>query len=131
MKAFVTAMGGRVRFEAEADSPKALWKKLSLVQGIFDAASACGVCGKTDIRYNHRVAKGFDFYELVCSDPQCNARLSFGQNKEGGGLFAKRKDESGNHLDYDGWSIYRPEHSSEPVPAPRPAAHVENDDVPF
>lgn len=123
-------MGGRVRFEAEADSPKALWKKLSLVQGIFDVAGACGICGKGDIRYNHRVAKGFDFYELVCSEPQCGGRLSMGQNKEGGGLFAKRKDENGNWMDYDGWHKYTGHQETTAQPAGT-AAPINDDDIPF
>lgn len=131
MKAFISAMGGRVRFEAEADKVKELWKKLALVQSIFDAASACGVCGKQEIRYNHRVARGFDYFELVCCDPECNARLSFGQHKEGGTLFPKRKDENGNHLDYDGWARYNPHQESTAQPTGGHAPVDYSSDVPF
>lgn len=132
MKAAISAMGGRVRFEAEASTPTEMWKKLSLVQQIFDADSACGVCGNKEIKFNHRVAKEFDFYELICGDPKCNARLSFGQHKKGGTLFAKRKDADGGWLDYDGWHRWKPDTHAESTDGAPAASRVDDDDsVPF
>lgn len=132
MKAAISAMGGRVRFEAEASTPKEMWKKLALVQSIFDADAACGVCGNKEIRFSHRSPKGFEYFELECGDPKCGARLGFGQHKVGGTLFAKRKDESGNWLDYDGWAKYNPESHAQPeADHGKAGAGMTDDDVPF
>lgn len=49
-------------------------------------------------RLNHRVARDFDFYELISTGPT-QFRFGFGQHKEGGGLFPQDKE---------GWQYYDP-----------------------
>lgn len=105
MKAHLQTQGGKITFEMEANSPKELFKKLALVQEVFDADSECGCCGSGRIRFRSRQVDTFEYYELGCLE--CYARLQFGQHKTGGGLFAKRKDEDGNYLDNRGWSVYK------------------------
>jgi hypothetical protein len=46
-----------------------------------------------EIRPNCRTVDGFDYYSLRCL--ACGAELSFGQRKDGSGLFPKRKTDDG------------------------------------
>lgn len=106
MKATVSVFGGRVSFEMEAESQKALFKKLAMVQEIFAADDSCGCCNGQNIIYRTRNWEGYDYYELHCQD--CHAELKFGQRREGGGLFPKRKDDQTMEwLPNRGWSIYQ------------------------
>jgi len=104
MKAHYRAFGGRLVIEIEGDTIKSLFQQIGPVAEVLDADNACGKCSSPNIYPRARTAQGFDFYELVCSD--CGAKLSFGQNKAGGGLFPKRVDEHGNRLDHRGWHVY-------------------------
>jgi hypothetical protein len=119
----------RITFEMEADNPKALWKKIALVQEIFDTDRKCGCCQSENIRFRSRQVDDFEFFELGCID--CHARLQFGQNKKGGGLFAKRRDEDGNYLPDNGWSVYKPKTTSEPTQRTNAKDDLVDDDVPF
>ncbi|RLG45043.1 MAG: hypothetical protein DRN81_02950 [Thermoproteota archaeon] len=47
----------------------------------------CVNCDCGDLAVNYRMAKGFEFFAIVC--PKCGFRLQFGQYKEGGGFFLK------------------------------------------
>ena len=119
---------GRMEFQIEGDSPKALFKKLSLVQEIFEADNKCGACGSSDIKVQARQHDDFEFFELACRE--CSARLQFGQHKKGGGLFAKRRDEDGNYLDGNGWTKFQAKTTAAPAAKPNKAQEVD-DDVPF
>lgn len=130
MKATYHSANGRIHFEMDADNPKALWKKIALVQEIFDTDHNCGCCDSVNIRFRSRQVDDFEFFELGCMD--CFARLQFGQNKKGGGLFPKRRDEEGNYLDHRGWAVYKKKESDAPPPASRNAKDdLGDDDVPF
>jgi hypothetical protein len=48
------------------------------------------------------------YYELWCQNPDCRAKLGFGQHKTGDTLFPKRKDKEGNWLSDNGWVVYVP-----------------------
>lgn len=62
----------------------------------------CGVCGSPNVGLNHRVSGGYDFYGVKCFS--CGARLDFGQQRDGGGLFPKRKLPSGEYdKEHQGW----------------------------
>jgi hypothetical protein len=49
---------------------------------------------------------GNEYYEIRCVD--CGAKLAFGANKKGGGLFPRRKDAEGNWLPDNGWTKWNP-----------------------
>ncbi len=56
----------------------------------------------------------YTFYEIVCMD--CTAQLSFGQHKEGGGLFLKKWDKEKNQpLPNGGWSVYKKDGKDKPA----------------
>lgn len=103
-----------IKFEVK--DIKELFQELSPVQEVLEENAVCGKCGATDIRYIHRVAEKFDFYELKCQ--KCRAKLSLGQNSEGN-LFPRKyhqdpvdpkkplmKDGKVQYMKNNGWSIY-------------------------
>jgi len=128
MEAHYRAFNGKLVIKVEGSTIKDLFEQIGPVAEVLDGDDACGKCNSPHIYPRAREAKGFTYYELVCSD--CSAKLSFGQHKDGGNLWAKRTDENGRALDYRGWKIYQaieaPKQSSAaPCPAqpnsPRPA----------
>ncbi len=114
MKARYTSENGRLVFDVEAETAKALFSQLGAIQELFEAETQCGLCNSSDIRYSARVVDEYEFYELACR--ACKAQFRFGQKKKGGDLFPKRKDDDGNWLANKGWSRFEPQSSSPPVP---------------
>lgn len=90
----------RVTVTLDGDSQRDLFEELSGVQEVF-GHNECGKCKKTELRYQVRENEGNKFYELVCKS--CGAKLGFGCNKKGGGLFPHRKDQEGKYLNNGGW----------------------------
>lgn len=122
MKAILKTAGGRLAFEITGEKVKDVFREIAHVQEIFDAEQKCGICGSPDIRFLARQVEEYDFYELACMRDGCRARFAFGQNKKGGALFPKRKDEDGNWLPNGGWSKYEkpgvaPATAGKPEPA--------------
>lgn len=101
----------RLSLTFEAAGQKEVFTNLSQLSEIF-GINKCGACGKDQIRHVVRHAtkgnKKFDFYELHCQNPQCRARLSFGQHAENGTLFPKRKDGD-TYLPNNGWIKFNKE----------------------
>ncbi len=76
-----------IKFEGETHVE--LFKEWAAVIEVF-SEEKCGMCGCTEIKPIVRTNKDEDdFMEFHCT--KCFARLSFGQNKKGGGLFPIRK----------------------------------------
>lgn len=92
--------------EVDGDTQSEVFEQLAAVQEIF-ANGVCGKCGNKDVRYVVRTIDDNKYYEMRCNDTKCRAKLSFGQNKKGGGLFPKRKDGD-KWLDHGGWTVYVP-----------------------
>lgn len=114
MKAKYNTANGRLSFEIEGETVKALFSHVSSIQEVFDAEKVCGMCNSEDIRYLARKVDDFDFYELACQ--KCRARFAFGQAKKGGALFPKRRDDDGNPLPHGGWSRYENQSTAPAVP---------------
>lgn len=94
---------GSFSVELEGDTQKDLFSNLAKFQEIFGETS-CGKCGSTNLKFVVRNVDDNEYYEIRCLD--CGARLQFGCNKKGGGLFPKKKDENGNWLPDRGWVKY-------------------------
>lgn len=105
MKVNYTTGSGRMSAEFEAESHRDLFEQLNRFQEVFEE-DTCGKCGSHDIKFVVRTVDGNSYYELRCAN--CGARLSFGANKTGGGLFPKRKDAEGNWLPDNGWTKWNP-----------------------
>jgi hypothetical protein len=104
MKAHFRSKNGRLVVEVEGATIKDLFVQLANIQDIFEAEEECGLCGSNSIRMVTRENDGNKYHELRCLD--CGAQFSFGQRKQGGDLFPRRKDKDGNWLSDRGWSKY-------------------------
>ncbi len=104
MEAHYRAFQGRLVIKVEGSTIKELFEQIGPIAEVLDGDDCCGKCASPHIYPRAREAKGFTYYELVCSD--CSAKLSFGQHKDGGSLWAKRVDDQGNRMDHRGWAVY-------------------------
>lgn len=103
MKAHYKSPNGRMVFEVEGETPKNLFRSIAELQELFETEESCGVCNSLNIRLSHRVIDNNEYFGLRCA---CGAEFSFGQKRQGGGLFPKRNDAEGNALPHRGWKIY-------------------------
>lgn len=99
MKLNYTTANGRLSVELEGETQCDLFEELGSFQEVFDQCQ-CGKCQSTNLRFVTRVVDDNPYHELKCND--CHAKLQFGKNKKGGGLFPKRKDDNG-FLPDNGW----------------------------
>jgi len=102
-------------FLIEGSTQMEVFKAIAVVQEVF-SESRCGLCGCEDIRYVVREVKKKNFPEIHCQNPECRARLTFGQNQEPkvGWIYPKRRllkngkpDPKGEFGKHRGWSKYR------------------------
>lgn len=113
MKVSYKTRNGQFVFELEGANQKDLFEQIANVQELYEGLTA-SYNGKTSDRVNLRVREvdGNKFYEAVCVDEDKdlrNARLSFGVNKVGGGLFPKRKNDDGSYNANNGWKKWNGE----------------------
>ena len=101
MKAHYKTRNGRMTFEVEGQQIKDIFERIAYLQDIFEAEEECGACGGASIRMVCRENEGNRYYELKCLD--CGAQFSFGQRRQGGDLFPRRRDREGNFLPDHGW----------------------------
>lgn len=101
MKVNYTSQDGRMQFDFDAATQKDVFKKLAEIQSLFEEPE-CGCCKSKIIHFEHRTHDGNDYYKMVCQ--VCNAQLDYGQNKTGGGLFARRVEkDSKRPMPNNGW----------------------------
>lgn len=115
-----------VSISINGENPLEVFKGLANFQEVF-GEKCCGKCQSTDISFRvRRPTKGsktYDYPELVCQNPKCRAKLSFGQSDEGA-LFPVRfqreggayvKDENGKNVPRGtwGWVVFNRETGKE------------------
>jgi hypothetical protein len=105
MTAKLTLLSGRLLVEASSTDVKTLFREVGLMAEIFEADDHCRSCGSESIRPACRTIDGFEYFSLHCS--ACGAELSFGQRKDGTGLYPKRKTDDGTLLPDGGWKRYQ------------------------
>lgn len=145
MKVSYKSLDGRTLISFESPDVKTFVKQMSQLQLVIEHTK-CQACidkgddpDKFGSALDFRVAKGYPFYAVVCQNPECGARLEFGQRKDesGGGLFVKRRDQEGKDIEHRGWTWYRGEGAAtQPAqPAERTVTHehepAREDDIPF
>lgn len=118
-------VGPNTFITAEAENQLDLFKQLSDLTEVFGEES----CAKCNSPYKYRVRtvsdgkKQYVYPELVCTNRDCRAKLSFGQS-ENGALFPKRyqqkdgeavTDESGRKVIKGnwGWAAYNKDSGEE------------------
>lgn len=84
MSVTLTTTLGAHRIECTGET---LVQTIKLASLLSECPQECGHCQSNNIAFNHRVASGYDFYALRCR--KCGAEFSFGQRRDGGGLFPK------------------------------------------
>jgi hypothetical protein len=126
---------GNVEVSFEVNTENDLVKKIALLEklqpsmsdvedvDLFAALSAshnndvlneelCGKCKSKNVYNIIRTDKNDNkYHEMKCKD--CYAKLPFGVNKVGGGLYAKRRDEDGGIRGSSGWVVYNPKTKQE------------------
>jgi hypothetical protein len=112
-----------VSVQIEAETQKDVFQQLAQQWEIF-SEGRCGLC-LGDARPKHRVVtvgtKSYDYHEYECENPDCRARLTFGQHADGSGtLFPHRKllpngkpDKAGEWGSHRGWTKYRGENTEQ------------------
>lgn len=98
----VSKQVGNMIIEAEAETIKELFAELARMEEVF-GEQKCGKCGCKDLKFIVRNIDDNLYHELVCTNYNCRAKLSYGVHKKGGGLFPKRKDDKDNYLPSGGW----------------------------
>lgn len=96
MEAQYKCRNGRLLIKVEAADQKGLFKQIAGTEDVFDAATACGLCGSADLSFRVRTVDSNDYYDLACR--KCTATMHYGQHKTGGTLFPKRE-----------WAVYKPD----------------------
>lgn len=125
MKAQVKVTNG-IFIEVDESNERDLFKGIARTQEVFDHA-CCGKCKSAKISFVCRKDKDDnDWYEMVCQDLNCRAKLPFGVTKKGGQLFAKNRadklsdtqkserpedckyaEEHNGFLPNNGWYVYK------------------------
>lgn len=100
-----TLPDGKTKFIMEASSPKEAFIKLALIDDLFSEGE-CGVCKSKEIRFVNRKVDNGSYLEMRCM--ACRAQLSYGQNKEGNGIFLKKWDKENRcPMPNGGWYVYQ------------------------
>lgn len=91
---------GNVGVEVEAKDTKDAFSQLAGAVEIF-GNQHCGACNSDAVVPAVRQRDGNTYYEMRCT--QCGAALAFGQKRDGGALFPRRRDKNDEYLPNYGW----------------------------
>jgi len=107
----VTFQAPKCSVEVEAADAKGCFEELANGLEIF-TQTKCGACDSDHVIPVVRENQGNHFYEMKCL--QCGASLGFGQRRQDGQLFPRRKTSDGEWLDNGGWTKWAPSRETEP-----------------
>ena len=94
---------GSVTITAEGDA-KECFTELASAAEVFGQA-ACGSCGSELVVPVVREVDGNTYYEMRCQS--CGCTLGFGQRKQDGKLYPRRKNKDGEWMPNRGWADHR------------------------
>lgn len=87
--------------DVEGKDCKDLFAQLSAAVEVF-SQDQCGACESNHVVPSVRENQGNTFYEMRCLN--CHATLAFGQRRQDGALYPRRKNpKTGEWLDNGGW----------------------------
>jgi hypothetical protein len=89
--------------EVDGKDVKEAFVQLSSAVEVF-SHNQCGACGSPDVAPCVRENAGNTYYEMRCMN--CRATLGFGQRRQDGALYPRRKDKNGQWLDNSGWTKF-------------------------
>jgi hypothetical protein len=98
----------KVEIEVDGKDTKDCFSQLSGAVEVF-SASECGACESQRVIPSVRENQGNHFYEMRCLD--CGAALSYGQRRQDGSLFPRRKTKDGDPIENGGWAKFRRQES--------------------
>lgn len=98
---------GKYEFLIEEDTQADMFAAIVSAEEVFGQGK-CEACGNTDVKLNRRIVEDNSFYEVVCQNPKCKAKLAMSQNKKGGGLYPNRRNKEGAIVGKWGWAKYEP-----------------------
>lgn len=106
--------------ELQGDSQLDLFRTVAATQEVF-GETCCALCQCDDLRYRVRVVGGNEFPELLCLNPDCGAKLSYGQSKDKKSIFPIRQltkegkphRQTGKRGAHNGWTKYHGEQKEE------------------
>ncbi len=88
------------QIEVDGKDAKDCFAQLAGAVEVF-GQTKCGCCGSDHCVPVVRENGGNTYYEMRCTN--CGATLGFGQRKQDGHLYPRRRDKEGNYLDNGGW----------------------------
>ena len=94
-----------IEVEVEGKDTKDCFTQLAGAVEVFGNTRCCA-CDSARTVPVTRENQGNTFYEIKCLD--CGASLGFGQKRQDGSLFPKKKDKEGGWLDNSGWLKWQP-----------------------
>ncbi len=94
----------KIEVEVEGKDAKDVFTQLAGAVEVF-SNSQCGACDSQRTIPVVRENAGNHYYEMKCLD--CGSSLSFGQRRQDGALYPRRKDKMGNWMDGSGWVKFR------------------------
>lgn len=89
-----------VQIEVEGKDVKDVFAQVASSVEVF-GQQRCGCCNCDVVVPVVRENQGNTYYEMRCVN--CGATLAFGQRKQDGHLYPRRRDKDGNYLDNGGW----------------------------
>ena len=96
--------------EVEGAGVKECFAELAGAIEVF-GMSTCGACDSTLTAPSVREVDGNKYYSIHCLS--CGAEMNFGQRRQDGALFPRRKDKEGRPLPSNGWTKWQPKAKSE------------------
>lgn len=107
----LTHKSDKVEIEVDGEDVKTAFAQMAEAQEVF-LNTHCGACDSSDVRLVVRENKGFVYHEVKCME--CGSALAFGQKREGGTLFPKRKTKEGDWLPNNGWVKWQGNDDNQP-----------------
>jgi hypothetical protein len=104
---------GNVQVEVEGKDVKDAFAQLATAVEVF-GQQHCGACSSEAVVPVVRTKDGNTYYEMRCKE--CGATLAFGQKREGGALFPRRRDKDNEYLPNYGWVKYSRQQSDDGTP---------------